>query len=309
MHFCRLLCVAGLLWVWGSGSLSAQNAAAQKIPAPENIDLETKDGVLLKATYYGGLAKQKSIPVIMIHGWEGSRGEYDTLARVLQEKGHSIIVPDLRGHGQSTTQKTGDGTRTLEADKLRPAELADMVLDVEACKKYLMQKNNAGELNINALCVVGADFGSILALRWAALDMTVPPLLAYKQGQDVKALVLLSPMQAFKGLTVREALAVPEVRRDLSMMIVSGKQDNKGLPEAKRMHNSLQTFHAKVSNDPEEIKKKQDLFLVTPETSLQGTKLLDRGLPILGNIVNFINLRLVNKLDEYSWSDRKRPTD
>lgn len=308
---CRAVVAGFLLASCGVSVVLAQApkaAPAVKIPEPEVVNFETKDGVNIKATYYAGPPKKETIPIIMLHGWEGQRGEYDTLAKGLQERGHAVIVPDLRGHGQSTTQKLADGsTRTLESDKLRPGELDAMVWDVEACKKFLMEKNNLGELNINSLCVVGADIGSILALRWSALDLTAPPLLAYKQGQDVKALVLLSPLQAFKGLTIRDALAVPAVRRDLAMMIVAGKQDTKGTSEAKRLHSSLVTSHPKVdSSDPDDVKQNQDLFLVQPETSLQGTKLLGSGLPVMLNIRNFIDLRLVNKRSDFPWTDRKR---
>src|SRR5262245_11556684 len=290
--------------------LLAQAPAAKKPPAPEDVTLKTKDGVNIRATYFGGLAKKNSVPIIMLHGWEGQRGEYDTLALGLQGKGCSIIAPDLRGHGQSTTQKLADGsTRELDASKLRPAELQEAWLDVEACKSFLMDKNNLGELNINALCVIGADFGAILALRWAALDLTAPPLLTAKQGQDVKALVLLSPMQSFKGLTIREALAVPAVQRELSMMIVCGNKDTKSLPDAKRLHSGLQKFHPDPGNDRDAIEKKKDLFLVEAETSLSGTKLLATGLPVMGNIARFIDLRLINKLPEYAWSDRRRATE
>lgn len=278
-----------------------------KIPEPEDLTLETKDGVTLRATFYGGYNKKDSVPVILIHGWEGARGEYHGLALALQSRGHAVIAPDLRGHGQSTVQKLPDGTtKELDPGKFRQAELDAMVLDVEACKKFLMEKNNLGELNINALCVVGAEFGSILALRWSALDLTAPPLLAFKQGQDVKALVLLSPMQTFKGVTIRDALAVPALKGELSMMIVAGKQDSKGTAEAKRLHSSLQTFHPKVPNDPEEARKKQDLFLVQEDTSLAGTKLLGGGLPVLAKIANFVDLRLVKRMNEFPWSDRKR---
>ena len=289
-----------------AGALAQAKAPKAKIPDPENVNFETKDGVNIRATFYAGLGKKESIPVIMIHGWEGQRGEYDALALSLQAAGHSCIVPDLRGHGQSTSQKLADGsTRTLDASKFNRAEIEEMWRDVEACKRFLMEKNNRGELNINALCVVGAEFGCILALNWSALDLTAPPLLAYKQGQDVKALVLLSPVSAFKGVTTRSAMGVADIKR-ISMMIVVGDSDNKGSAEAKRLHTSLKTFHPKVSTDPEDIKKNQDLFLVEPKTTLQGTKLLAPTLPVIGNIGKFIELRLTNKLADYPWSDRKR---
>ncbi len=59
--------------------------------------------------------------------------------------------------------------------------------DLEACKSFLMDKNNAGELNINKLCVVGVEMGAVVAVDWAAWDWHWPRLATGKQGQDVKA--------------------------------------------------------------------------------------------------------------------------
>jgi hypothetical protein len=305
--FASLLAALAVLLAGLSPLLAqAPKAKAPKIPDPEDVTLETKDGVSIRATFYAGLGKKASIPVIMVHGWEGQRGEYHALAKGLQTLGHSIIVPDLRGHGQSTTQKLpNDTTKELDPSRFRPADLDGMVRDIEACKRFLMDKNNQGELNINSLCVVAAEFGCIPAMKWTALDLTAPRLLAMKQGQDVKAVVLLSPVQAFKGVTMNETLNLPAIRSELSMMIVAGKQDSKS-NDAKRLHGKLENFRPKVPTDPEEIKKKQDLFLVQPETSLQGTKLLGSGLPVMGNIAKFIELRLEAKQADYPWSDRSR---
>jgi alpha-beta hydrolase superfamily lysophospholipase len=280
----------------------------EKIPEPEDVTLETKDGVSLRCTWYAGTLKKQSVPIIAIHGWEGNRGEYDALARGLQSLGHAVICPDLRGHGQSTLLKLANGdTKELKAENLRPAEVQSVLLDVEACKKFLMEKNNAGELNIEQLCVIGSEFGCVVALGWAYSDWTAPILPAYKQGQDVKAIVLLSPMQSFKGLLIKESLSHPVIRGRVSMMIVAGRQNSKDYNEARRLHDSLEKYHVKVSSDPEEQRKKKDLFEMYPETSLQGTKLLSNALKVPNAIANFIKLRLVDKADELTWSERRNP--
>jgi hypothetical protein len=53
--------------------------------------------------------------------------------------------------------------------------------------------------------------------------------------------------------------------------------------------------------------RKQDLFFVTADTTLQGTKLLGRALPVNVRIVNFIDLRLLRKREDFLWSQRKSP--
>jgi pimeloyl-ACP methyl ester carboxylesterase len=271
---------------------------------PTDETLVTKDGVSVRATFYLGSAKKESVPIIMLHGAEGQRGDFHSLATYLQGQGHSIIVPDLRGHGDST--RAEGVTQPLDAEKFNRQSYESMVLDVEACKKYLMEKNNAGELNIDQLCVIGAELGAIVAVRWAALDWSVQDLPAYRQGKDVKALVLLSPLNSFKGITIRDALKHPALESQLSMMIVAGAKD-KSASEAKRLHNSLLAHHPKVSDDDEDRLKKQEVFLVQPDTPLSGTKLLGPGLPVQQNIAKFIELRLVNRKSEFPWTERKSP--
>jgi pimeloyl-ACP methyl ester carboxylesterase len=275
-----------------------------KVPEPEDVSLETRDGVSIKATYYPGTAKKEAVPVIMIHGLEGQRGDFHALALHLQGLGHASIVPDLRGHGQSKTQKRLDGTSvTLEAEKLTRPALEAMVLDVQACKKFLMEKNNAGELNIEQLCVVGAELGAIIAVRFAAADWSLQDLPAYKQGKDVKALVLLSPAPSVKGLTLREALGYPPVQSQLSIMLVAGSRDSKSTAEAKKLHNSLEVHHR--SKGSEDDPKNQDLYLIQPDAALAGTKLLSEQ--VRQTIAKFVELRLANRKAEFSWQERTNP--
>jgi pimeloyl-ACP methyl ester carboxylesterase len=298
------LLVATAVPAWGQ-------PAKKEVPEPEDLTLETKDGVSLRCTFYPGTAKKASIPVIMIHGWEGQRSEYDGLALALQSLGHTIIVPDLRGHGQSTIVKLPSGdNETIDPEKFRQKELESMVLDIERCKRFLIEKNNQGECNIESLCVIGSELGAIVAMHWAVYDWGKARLPAYKLGQDVKALVLLTPMSSFKAMTTREAMASPVVRSKLSILLVAGNEDSKGLAEAKRMHKSFESSRPKV--DEEDQRDKLDLFLAEADTSLTGTKLLGNGVRIGRSsvaqyIANFINLRLVAKQEEFAWTDRTGP--
>ena len=268
-----------------------------KLPEPEEVSLDTKDSLSIKATYYPGSAKKEAVPFILVHGFEGQRGDMHGLAIFLQGLGHAAIAPDLRGHGQSKTQHG----KAIDPDKMNRATLETAVLDIEASKKYLMEKHNAGELNIEQLCVVGAEYGALLAVKWAAMDLTTPDLPAYKLGKDVKALVLLSIPPSFKGLTIRDAIlplqsAVPPV----SVLFVAGADDSKSTAESKKL---LNTLEARRSKAPEE----KDLFLVQPETNLAGTKLLGSGLDVKNNIGVFVEKRLVNRKADFPWQKREAP--
>jgi pimeloyl-ACP methyl ester carboxylesterase len=282
-------------------------------PEPQRMFLDTKDGWKINCLYYPPRPKLKKgtevVPIIAIHGWGGQGGEYSYLATGLQMYGHAVVVPDLRGHGRSTTKRYPNNDMvSIKFDSLPQADIQNMGLDIETVKKFLLQKNNDGEVNIEMLTVIAADVSSIVALNWSVSDWSWPVTTAGKQGQDVKALVLLSPVLSYKKLNANSTLTTPTISRVLSLMIAVGEKDRKALSEASRIHSRIEKLRPPLSKDPkdkEEVARKKDLFLIKAETDLQGTKLLDRQLPVNGYIVRFIDLRLVMQRDLFPWAERR----
>lgn len=283
-----------------------------KVAAPSPIEvgsteLRTADGVLLRATFYPSSKekdqRKEAVPVVLLHMWKGDRKEYTKLATFLQSKGHAVLVPDLRGHGESNKQILGNGERTLDASRFGADEFARMVeFDMETLKAYLLRKNNEEELNIEKLCLVGAEMGAAVALNWSQHDWSWPILPGKKQGQDVKALILITPPWSFRGLNARQALNDPAVRTQLSIMLIAGRGDARGLSDASRMHAILQRYHPEPLES--ERREKQDLFFRRPDTTLQGTKMFDvGGLNFEEPIAEFLEYRLVKQ--NFPWQDRK----
>ena len=83
----------------------AESEKEKKIPEPKEVELQTEDGLKLMATYYPGIRGKETIPVVLLHMWKQSRNDYKDLAPVLQAIGCAVVVPDLRGHGDSTHLK------------------------------------------------------------------------------------------------------------------------------------------------------------------------------------------------------------
>lgn len=273
--------------------------AAGPIMEPEDLQLVTKDRVVIVATYYP-VQKKDAVPVVLVHGFKGNRHEYDEMAKFLQGKGHAVVTVDLRGHGDSRSVEGSD--QKLEADRLTAAQMQAMTEDLEAVKKFLMARNNEGKLNIQKLCVIGAEMGAVLALRWAAIDWSWPPLGAYQQGHDVRAVVLLSPTYTFKSLRATEALAHDFVKKDLSVYIAVGSEDSKAVREAERIYESLERFRPK----PEKVEDRTLFFDSKLQTKLQGTGLLtEASLELQQRIALFIDLRLVRQT--IPWKDRTNP--
>lgn len=310
--FCLTASVFGGMTVGPLGrmALAQSDKEEEELPEPEDEELETKDGVALGVTYYASLEGKDAVPVILLHGLKGDRRDYSDLALYLQSLGHAVIVPDLRAHGDSTrmSRPGSNAGGVLDATRLSKADVIAIGAargDVEAVKKFLMQENNAGKLNIEKLCVIGAGMGATVALNWAALDWSWPQLPGRKQGQDVKALVLVSPEWSFKGVPITAAINSPAVRQAMSIMLIVGSGDSGSKRDTSRIMKSLEKFRAPPPSDPKEAAEKQDLFYREPNTSLSGVKMLrEKSLALNELIGNFIQLRLVNK--KFPWTDRAK---
>jgi pimeloyl-ACP methyl ester carboxylesterase len=273
-------------------------------PKPEELtgsELRTADGVGLCATFYPSTQGKKAVPVILLHGYQEDRSVFLPLAELLQKQGHAVLVPDLRGHGDSKEQRLGFSTRTIDAAKMGNEQFGRMVThDLEALKKCLLEKNNSGKLNLEKLCVVGSGMGALVAMNWAVLDWSWPIYPGLKQGQYVKALVLLSPPRSFRGLNVKPALEDPKVRGLLSIYLIAGRENAKGFEEVQRLHTALERFHPEPAKEQTDSKK--DLFIKGLETNLQGSRLLgSRGFITEGLIAKFIELRLVKQ--DFPWQE------
>jgi pimeloyl-ACP methyl ester carboxylesterase len=297
-----LALVAGVSGVLVEPVQALAQADAKKIPDPEDIDLTTTDGVQLKATYFKSIKGKEAVPVMMVHGFKGNRHDFDALAKKLQALGHAVIVPDLRGHGDSTTVQ--NFSKKLAADKLLPPHFALMASkDLEAVKAFLVKRNNDGELNIDKLCVVGAEMGASVGLLWSALDWSWPMLTIGKQGQDVKAIVMISPKWSDHRIQVPEALSNDGIKRMVSIYIVMGADDPDAVKEAKRIFKTFEVTHPEPDAASPE---KKDLFYdETKKTRLQGTKLLNEpSMQLDQYIISFIDLRAVQA--PFPWKERKQ---
>jgi alpha-beta hydrolase superfamily lysophospholipase len=216
----------------------------------------------------------------------------------------------LRGHGKSTQVSRGGRTGRIDHATMRMADYERMVtLDLEAIKKFIIEKNNDGELNLRKLCVVGAEMGAAVGINWAALDWSWPPLATGPQGQDVSALVLITPVYRYNGLSIVNATKQAGVQRNISMLIIVGSQDSANLREAQRLHQTLAKQRPDYSNAPrEEWERLQNIFFATPKTSLEGTKMLgEKTLGVEKAVLDFIRMRLVSK--DVEWAVRKRPLE
>ena len=290
----------------------------KKLPPIENLALETKDGVLLSAKYFAGTKGKDAVPIIMLHSMidtASTGAAYYKLAGDIQKyMGHAVIVPDLRGHGESTKRRNPRDPNSnipIDAAKFNKDQFAMVGADIEACKKFLLAKNNKGELNIEKLCVIGSDVSAIVALNWAVYDWSQQSNVLIKNGQDVKSLILLTPVSSHKGFTAQQALNHIVIQRTLSIMILAGKLDTKYYSGSKRIYNQLARFHPEEFEDEKDKLENGTLFEYGLNTTNQGS-----GILTVSNlkpnpsdlIADFIRNRLENQ-ERFAWKNRSRTAE
>jgi dienelactone hydrolase len=299
------------------GGRVVTSAAEKKLPPAEDLELDTADGVKMAATFYPGTNGRETVPVVLLHMWKRDRTDYKDLAQALQARGHAVLVPDLRGHGDTPAAASSTKSEKSDPARLQPKHFAAMVLDLDAVKNWLWKKNNEGALNLNKLCIVGAEMGASVGLLFAGHDWFPRgrdyPYLGvqqYQLGAFVKALVLLSPEKQFKGLdAVRTTKGLGSLcEKQLSVMIIVGAENKKLTAEANDLYDLLKPIH--IDPKKEEKQEQKTLWLGELKTSLQGTRMLGvKELNVESNIAKFIDLRLVGSdaAKKLTWKELKNP--
>lgn len=312
----RLALLVGLT-VSAAGRAAAQ---AGDGPPAEPVNLVTKDGVQLKASYFPGAAQngstqaKQTTPVVLLHDFKSTRIVFNQLVAKLQAPAEAganhpyfaVIAVDLRAHGESTKQLSPDGSPAdLDAAKLSKNGLAAMAhFDMEAIRSFLVDKNDAGELNLNKLCLVGSGMGASVAANWALVDWTTPPLLQVKQGQDVKAVVLISPRWSYNGLSMQEPMRFAPLKQNVAWLLICGAQDSKVKADFERIQKQLERFH------PATEKKAGAQLRIGLETnlvpsSLQGDRLFSQSaVAIDDQIVKFLTVSVA--ANQQPWLSRRK---
>jgi pimeloyl-ACP methyl ester carboxylesterase len=301
---------------WTPNSAWAQaptNAPATRI---ERV-LQTEDDWQIYITYYPATTGKENVAketpvVVLLHGdkenrqvWEGEKG----LALALEQAGFAVITVDLRKHGQSTNvaRAAGDspaGGKNTEGANLQSVDYANMVDDdLPAVKKFIYEMHQAKRLNMNKMGIVAAETSAIVAACFAANDWDKPPYddaaaveMKTPRGQDVRALVFLSPPQKAKGLPLTEALtAVRNPDWNIAMLTLYGKK-NKSDDRAIATHHRL--FGSTKAN-------KDRIYMHGYNVKLRGSDLLGKKeIDVEGTVIEFLKIHLKD-LKDGEWRDRQ----
>ncbi len=215
-------------------------AATEQEPLaePTELRLDTSDGIGLGVQYFAVGKKTTPIAtVILVHDLGSSSDALAPLAKTLQQTGCVVLVPDLRGHGESSipayakAAADGNQSKLLKAPDFKAMAAtaggrvrgqSDIRGDIEAVRHWLKGQADAGKLDLDKRVIVGSGLGAAVAATWTVADAAWPPLASGHQGGQVRGLVLIDPAFATKGFTIGPALAAEPVKTKLPIMILGG---------------------------------------------------------------------------------------
>jgi len=314
----------------GQAQPGADNGATSsddEQPTFEEVTLETKDKVQLICTYYAPRKPQPAgeakadpdaeaageedpidgklvIPYIILHDWESSRKDTAALADYLSSQGNAVIIPDLRGHGDSTQVVGYD--KEIDAADFNATKINAVMGDIERCKRFLVKKNNAGELNIDMLAVIAIGKTVPLATAWVVEDWTYAPYKnGIKQGQDVKALIMIAPEKKLGGFAINRVTSAPIFSGASALpTIVAWGTGSKQAKEVQSLYNRL----AKRRPDAKDKSATKTLYKAALSNSLSGTKIgsSPSQTKLWGFFHKTVSGKINENLDKLPWQDRSK---
>ncbi len=189
-----------------------------------NINLTASDGLHLAGWYIPGSRPEA---IILVHGINANRQVMLPTAEILAGAGYPLLLPDLRGHGQSDPSHVTYGYREA--------------LDVQAAADFL-----ARQPGIEQIGAVGMSLGGATVIRAAAIEPQIGPLVVQSTFSSLPGAIddafegmSVFPRWPFAPLFVAVAerqlglnAAAVDSRRDLATMpprpllIIHGRQDH-----------------------------------------------------------------------------------
>src|SRR5450759_2320285 len=142
----------------------------------ESVHFTTYDEIELAANLYlPEKSKGDWAPgIIVCHGFVSCKENHADFAEIAVQQGFAVLIPDLRGHGESGG----------EVD-------ANIFNDVAAALQYIQTRP---EVNPTSIALRGSSMGGWLALHTGAHLKDISPVIAYCPASEAIMLVLMEEM-------------------------------------------------------------------------------------------------------------------
>lgn len=259
----------------------------------------TRDGWRLVANYYKGAGNADATPVLLLHGRDGKKEDFDALAKKLAEQGCAVIVPDLRGCGESTSLAVNDmsrgprGMRQSRERKMAQFNNDDLRALIEYDKEvwfnFLLYLHNKELLNVKKTIIVGSELGAALAAAWARDDWNGKG----DAAQNVVGVALLSPDATndegkFNALTALDAYRKKAKGKSSGFVVFVGQMTEDKFEDAKKIQKKIGG-----KADEELPPQEKTIPIVALKTEKQGVELLKiQSFGVSDTVVQFVANRM-----------------
>lgn len=305
----RLLAAVVLAGLCSDSIVRAQSNAGDT--APQNKTLTTGDGQPIAITYYPAIAKanpgglQEAGVVVLLHGDDKGRIHWDKAAanvtpfpKYLQDKGFAVITVDLRKFGDSKSVTGQTAIKTIDYELMANQ-------DLPAVKQFIYEEHQAKRLNMNKMALIAAGPTTPVALAFAANDWSMPPHddapdggNKTPRGQDVRAIVLLSPESGGGRIASTKSINfLKNPQFGIAFLVISGAHDTTDKGQATKLFELMQTGQRKDET--------QRVYMLSPNLKDRGVFLMGKTpeaveIPIADR---FLKMHLADVLSE--WRDRR----
>lgn len=187
------------------------------------VSFTTDDKQLIKGSYYAPKKSKKghaAPSVLILHDAGKSREEMSDLSEYLHKRGFAVLTIDLRGHGDSETEKV---SFEKADEKLKESLWALSSRDVDAASEFLSDQKSVHSSNMS---IVAFGAGASLAVRRAAVD------------NNVRALVLVSPAPNAFGYNLVNGVSELGGLPTLLMSTADHREESRRLQEAAHKENN-----------------------------------------------------------------------
>lgn len=297
----------GLAWM----GLAWMGSSVQAEPTFRTETVSALDKFPIRFTYYPALVDKEKNPdgpaesgvIVLLHGEKGSRNNWDketapagqkTFPALLQEQGYAVVSVDLRKHGQSVIDGQEEPLQTDDYFKMAAG-------DLKAVKDFIQIEHQAKNLNMGKMAVISVGFSAPVAAAFSQYDWEQQPyddspVEAQKtpRGQDVKALVILSPDATAGRLSLNKSL-VFLTKQNLAFLLIAGKLDPADKGTAKSAFKAGGGGKKNTENR---------VYLFEPEMKYRGTDMFGKTNQAIENtILKFLELHI--KKISVPWVDRR----
>ena len=205
--------LAGCFLIYRDGGFS---------PAPQegsvrDINIATEDDLILLGTYYAP-PTEGSPAILLVHGLNRSRLDWEGFAQLLQGNGYGVLTIDLRGHGDSVRQ----GDRLMRWVSFSDEYFRRMLIDIASGVRFLKSR---AEVDPYSIGIVGTALGANLALNYAS------------QNREIRAVVLISPGLNYRGVSSIGAITSYGIR---PILLIASEEDVYGTFSATELYSLSQ---------------------------------------------------------------------